>query len=90
MALSNGGRFEGDFVDGQLNGQGVMQLPGGHHYEGALKNDKRHGHGILDLPGNMSCEGEWQESKLIGVGEAWVKGLRQKCHMEGDIVVFTD
>jgi hypothetical protein len=43
-------RFEGNFVDGKLNGMGAFYARDGTRYEGEFKDNKRHGRGVLTTP----------------------------------------
>ena len=41
--MTNGDQYEGDFIDGILEGKGKFIWPSGAPYEGDFKNDKRKG-----------------------------------------------
>ena len=51
--FSNGGRYEGGFIDGELGGEGVMVFPNGTEYVGEWCQGKFHGQGSLrDVSGD--------------------------------------
>ena len=39
----NGNRYEGSYVDDEMNGQGVYYFASGDRYEGSFKDDNFHG-----------------------------------------------
>ena len=43
-------RYEGNWVDKQKVGHGILKYPDGKRYEGNFKDDKRDGQGILYSP----------------------------------------
>ena len=42
----NGDKYEGEFEDGKINGNGVFKPITGDNYQGEWKLNKRNGHGI--------------------------------------------
>eukprot|EP00808_Paulinella_micropora_P004536 g43591.t1 len=66
--IFDGDRYEGEFKDGQRNGQGVQTWPFGKRYEGEWKDDKRNGQGVMTLPDGQRYEGEWKDDKRNGQG----------------------
>lgn len=45
ILLPNGSTYDGDEVDGQRSGKGLLRYADGGTYEGDFKNGKQHGHG---------------------------------------------
>jgi hypothetical protein len=77
VTYPNNDVFDGNFVDGLRDGEGVYTSADGHRYEGSWKNDKRHGPGTQTFsskgkdgkPGwSGTYEGEWFENKKHGRG----------------------
>ena len=65
----DGSRYEGPFLDSEIQGEGKYFWPDGSTYEGALHNGKRHGHGIFTAAdGITKYEGQWVEGKRHGRG----------------------
>ena len=65
----DGSRYEGPFLDSEIQGDGRYFWPDGSTYEGALHNGKRHGHGIFTAAdGITKYEGQWVEGKRHGRG----------------------
>lgn len=54
---SDGRSYEGEWLNGGMNGQGIMKWPDGRKYEGNYLSDKKHGFGIL----------EWRNLLLLNV-----------------------
>jgi hypothetical protein len=66
--LPDGAVYEGDMVDGVIEGEGRMLWSNGHRYEGSFKNGLFHGHGRYETPYGWSYEGEFTEGDLTGTG----------------------
>lgn len=65
----DGSRYEGPFLQSEIQGQGKYTWPDGSTYEGALQNGKRHGHGVfVAADGITKYEGQWVEGKRHGRG----------------------
>ena len=45
----DGRRYEGEFLNGHLQGLGAMTWPDGSSYKGEWKNDLPHGRGVFHL-----------------------------------------
>ena len=73
MLYPDGRRYEGDFLDNQRSGYGVMiyqdssQYQEGSRYEGESLNDMRHGMGeMFYLNDGRRLKGIFQENAFIG------------------------
>ena len=66
--LPDGAIYEGDMVEGIIEGEGRMLWPNGHRYEGSFKNGLFHGHGRYETPYGWSYEGEFTEGNITGTG----------------------
>lgn len=53
-------RYEGEFVNGKMDGKGIKHWPNGDRYEGLFQNDLQHGPGMFysALENEESAE-EW-------------------------------
>jgi hypothetical protein len=60
--------FEGNFVQGKLQGNGAMSASGGDRYQGAYKDGKRDGRGIYVSANGDKFEGEYKENQRNGLG----------------------
>ena len=63
-------RYQGEFRDGKMNGQGVMFFPDRKRYEGEFRDDHRTGHGVSTLLDGTRYEGEFTDGWLNGHGIA--------------------
>ncbi len=61
-------RFEGEFLDGKRNGQGIYSSRNGYRYEGAYRNDQRNGFGVVTYDSGARFEGQWRDNKANGQG----------------------
>lgn len=65
----NGSKYEGPFLQSEIQGHGKYMWPDGSKYEGALLNGKRHGHGVfIAADGVTKYEGQWLQGKRHGKG----------------------
>ena len=51
MYYSDGDRYEGEFKEGRMNGEGVYCYGEGDLYEGTFVDDHRHGKGVMSFAG---------------------------------------
>jgi len=69
----NGGSYEGEIVDGQANGTGVLAWDSGPNkgcrYEGTFFENKRHGYGIHTDADGRVYEGAWAADTRNGNGK---------------------
>lgn len=67
----NGDEYRGTFLDGRIEGTGVMTFsshPSFSRYEGGWKNGAFEGSGVLKLVDGETYEGSWQGGKRNGQG----------------------
>ncbi len=57
-------RFEGEFKNGGLCGQGTCQYATGDFYEGEFIGNRKHGHGIYTYADGLVIEGNWDYDNL--------------------------
>ena len=61
-------KYEGEWKEGKLNGQGIYTWSDGEKYEGEWKEGKRHGQGTDTWSdGEGKIEGEFKEGKVWNV-----------------------
>jgi hypothetical protein len=59
-----GGEYEGPYVNGKKQGEGIMHYSDGSKYVGNFYNDDRHGLGkIVKSDGSIVCDGLWEINK---------------------------
>jgi hypothetical protein len=63
-----GDMYEGEWIDDEMNGEGVMRYKNGNVYTGALKKNVKHGRGKMTWASGDSYEGEWEAGLLHGKG----------------------
>ncbi|MBF0625226.1 MAG: SUMF1/EgtB/PvdO family nonheme iron enzyme [Magnetococcales bacterium] len=73
----NGGRYEGEMVNGKRHGRGTYIWPDGARYEGEFRNDQRTGYGVFTWPTGARYEGEFLDGKRHGRGTfVWPDGAK--------------
>jgi hypothetical protein len=58
-------RYEGEWKDDKMSGQGVRIWPSGDRYEGEYKDDLRCSRGVHWLPGGRVFDGAWAECRPL-------------------------
>lgn len=70
--MNSGQRYEGNFVDFQREGEGILYTEEGDKiYDGEWKNNKYNGYGQFFLRGQCRYEGNWENGKRNGDGIAY-------------------
>jgi formylglycine-generating enzyme required for sulfatase activity len=64
----NGDRYEGEWKDGQREGQGVMVFANGDRYEGEWKGDEMEGQGIYIFASGNRYQGQVKAGRQDGYG----------------------
>ncbi len=58
--------YEGNWVNGKMEGHGVYYWDNGDRYEGYLVNDKKEGNGVeYNKDGTVKRKGEWKEDEFV-------------------------
>ena len=71
MMWPDNSKYEGEFVNGKLEGKGTKTWSNGNRYEGMWRNDLQHGPGIaFNHKTNKETPEEWKDGKRW----TWVKG----------------
>ena len=65
---ANGDSYEGEVVNNQKNGQGIMTFANGKIYDGHWDNDKIHGCGLMIFSKDESYDGSWVNNIKSGTG----------------------
>ena len=66
--LPDGSVYEGQFVNGFFDGQGVMTYANGQQYKGEFKDGLWDGEGVLLYTDGSKYEGHFEEGQLSGDG----------------------
>lgn len=66
---SSGGRYEGEFVDGELTGFGILYYPNGNRYEGEWEGNYKNGQGKMYYASGEVYEGNFFRDRRSGYGE---------------------
>lgn len=66
--LPDGAVYEGDMVNGVIQGQGRMLWNNGDSYEGSFQNGLFHGQGLMVGVDGSSYEGQFAEGAITGIG----------------------
>lgn len=66
---ADGGKYEGDFVDGKAQGKGTSTFANGNKYKGDFVNNKRNGKGTYTYVDGDKYEGDFVGGKFTSRGE---------------------
>jgi len=80
VTWENGGKYDGEWVDGKANGHGTMNYGNGDKYEGGWKDGCRFGQGIHHFKDGGVYEGQWRNAAPDGQGKMT---LKNGSHYEG-------
>lgn len=72
LFMKNGGRYEGEFVDGDLHGKGVYLYANGNKYVGNFSNGKKHGIGHYTWARGETYEGDFEDDFRTGFKDFFV------------------
>lgn len=61
-------RYEGEYVDGKRNGEGLLHYPDGSTYEGHWNGGDKSGVGTYTYANGDTYEGEWKDNQKHGKG----------------------
>ncbi|CAD8123180.1 unnamed protein product [Paramecium sonneborni] len=79
---SDGRQYEGEWLNGSMDGNGIMNWPDGRKYEGQYSNDKKHGQGVLGwrnlVADGRKYSGQWEFGKQHGIGEYFNGQINKK------------
>jgi hypothetical protein len=71
----SGGKYVGEFKDGQKHGQGTETLASGDQYVGEFRKDEYHGQGTYTYASGSKYVGEFRKNKYHGQGtHTWAGG----------------
>jgi len=65
----NAWKYEGEWQDGNMHGQGRMQFADGWEYAGAFVMGTMHGQGTLVYPDTTVYQGQFKNGKMDGFGK---------------------
>ncbi len=80
ITWENGGKYDGQWVDGKANGIGIMHYGNGDKYEGGWKDGCRCGQGTHHFKDGGVYEGQWCNAAPDGQGKMT---LKNGSHYEG-------
>jgi len=80
VTWENGGKYDGEWVDGKANGHGIMNYGNGDRFEGGWKDGCRFGHGTHHFKDGGVYEGQWRNAAPDGQGKMT---LKNGSHYEG-------
>ena len=67
--FEDGSSYKGEWLAGQMHGQGVYIMADGEVYEGEFINGRRDGKGKVKMSDGAEYEGLWKDSKYHGEGK---------------------
>ena len=68
--LPSGFEYSGDWVEGEITGQGTARYPNGSVYEGAFLKGQPEGKGKITAPDGRTYAGDWIQGAMTGQGVA--------------------
>ncbi|CAF4030698.1 unnamed protein product [Adineta steineri] len=68
MEYTNGDKYTGIYVEGNITGQGVYIFANGNRYEGQWKDNKKHGKGQMVYASGEKYTGDYVDNKRTGHG----------------------
>ncbi|XP_052816897.1 MORN repeat-containing protein 1-like isoform X3 [Mya arenaria] len=85
LTFSDGGYYEGTFVNGEITGFGTRFFPStGCKYQGQLVKGELWGKGRMTWPDGSIFEGQWESNKRHGFGV--MKSIKENCLYKGSYV----
>lgn len=69
QSFRNGGRFEGDFLDGYFSGTGIINFSDGSKYEGELCNSQPNGYGCFHMLDGYKFYGYFENGSATSQGQ---------------------
>jgi hypothetical protein len=72
LDLPNGGRYEGEIIDGEPNGKGVVKFDDGETHEGMFKDGVPNGKGKNSWANGMYIEADFKDGEPVGAGKCKV------------------
>lgn len=80
--FQSGAKYVGDFLEGQMNGFGVLYYPDGKRYVGYWEASKQHGEGAMFYADGRIEKGEWQHGAYQGL-ELPVREIKEEFAEKG-------
>lgn len=80
ITWENGGKYDGEWIDGKANGIGIMHYGNGDKYEGGWKDGCRCGMGTHHFKDGGVYKGQWRNAAPDGQGKMT---LKNGSHYEG-------
>lgn len=75
LVADNGEVYEGDFLRGDIEGEGMYTWGDGRCYKGPWKNNKQQGLGMFLWPDGRKYMGQYNDGKIHGMGKLeWPDG----------------
>ncbi|MCU0904155.1 MAG: 2-isopropylmalate synthase, partial [Tabrizicola sp.] len=68
--LTSGFEYTGEWVEGEITGQGTARYPNGSVYEGTFVKGQPEGKGKITAPDGRTYEGDWVQGQMTGQGIA--------------------
>jgi hypothetical protein len=66
-----GERYEGEYVQGEKQGNGLFVFAGGQKYEGGWNKSEKSGFGRLEFPDGAVFEGNWMNvASILRAGQS--------------------
>ena len=73
-------RYEGEFVDGEFHGNGIVLFSNGDWYKGEWRNGRPNGHGTMQFVDGHSYVGTWRDGCVRqGKYMAWLYASEAEC-----------
>ncbi|MCQ2224473.1 MAG: hypothetical protein MJZ14_01950 [Paludibacteraceae bacterium] len=87
----DGRKYEGEWSNGTLHGNGVMTWPNGNRYEGLFANGKREGYGVMTWGSGNEYKGYWANDMWHGKGvKVSSDGVRKEGEFRNGVLVESE
>jgi hypothetical protein len=85
MSFVHGGRYTGQFKNGQLHGHGTLVTSDGIKYIGSFRENRFHGKGTIIFPDGRKYEDHFKDGKMSGRGKTTSRGVNSADQFAEDL-----
>ncbi len=93
FAFPDGSKYEGQFLNGRIDGWGTWFYPNGDKYVGTFRNNYAHGKGTLYRTDSTRVSGDWVEGEFRGnsvIEKGRTGCIEGNCHQGSGTYIYRD